>query len=120
MKAPEGTTKAPKGGKDQLPSIMTHVTRGDNETGKDFDKPEPLQAAPSKKANKNNNKDNLDVESRRIKCSECGSEDDVINTTFRYPLNCSVCDDDSTEGRLCMRCRFFEFMKRVACEGERP
>ena len=141
--APERTTKAPKRGKEQLPPPMSlpsahssnarsvatpdgeleHLTRQqvvDLEIRKDLDRPEPPQAASSRKARKNNKKDLLAVEPSRIKCAECGGEDDVIITTFRYPLNCSLCVDDTAEGRLCMRCRFFECLNCVACEGERP
>ena len=88
---------------------LDHLTRQqavDLEIRKDLNRPEPPQAASSKKAKKNQNKDKLDVEPSRIKCAECGSEDDVIITTLRHPLNCSLCDDDSAEGRFCMRCRF--------------
>ena len=95
-----GTTKAPEG-------------------GKELDKPEAPQAAPLKKGKKKK-KDKLDSEPRQMTCAECGGEDDVIITTVRYPLPCDLCDDESAEGRLCMRCRFFECMNCVAGEGERP
>ena len=53
-------------------------------------------------------------------CAECGGEDDVIITTVGYPLPCDLCDDESAEGRLCMRCRFFECMNCVAGEVSGP